>query len=274
VKKYTLAIADLDIEIVDSQGMGEPIFLLHGNSSSAQSFDAFFQSDLIADYRLLAINLPGHAGSSVMRDVSIPLLSNLLCEIIGSFAFSRYLLIGHSVGGHIFSHALSRLPGCRGLILISAPPLSLETISLAFKPDPTNGALFTDVLDSEQVNTMAKALLGSGTTDVQVKLLEESIKLTSGSFRKLLGESLMAGQLHDEYNCLLEANVPVAMIWGEQDLFIDSSFYQNVKLNRYLGKGFYTLTGSGHSPHIDNAKRCVEIIAGLAALKMPQPAIV
>jgi pimeloyl-ACP methyl ester carboxylesterase len=269
VKKYTIKIAGLAIELLDSAGDGDVIFLLHGNSSSAYTFISLYDSELAKRYRLIAINLPAHWGSTPMAVVSIPSLADLMCQITDFFAFSRYLVIGHSLGGHILSHALPRLSGCLGLVLVSAPPLSLSTISQAFKPDPVGGALFTDDLEAAQVNMMAAALLGRiSKSSESFKNLTDSIRATSGSFRSLLGQSLMAGHLENEQAAILAAQVPVAMIWGQQDLFIAPEFYQQITLNNVLGEGFYPFINSGHSPHIDNSIQFIRIISDIARTQL------
>ncbi|MBC6416946.1 MAG: alpha/beta fold hydrolase, partial [Rhodospirillales bacterium] len=47
---------------------GQPVLLIHGNSSCSQVFVHQLESDLAKDYRLLAFDLPGHGASPPAAD--------------------------------------------------------------------------------------------------------------------------------------------------------------------------------------------------------------
>jgi len=253
-------------DIMRTKNDGEEIIFLHGNSSSYNSFMPLFESSLAERYQLIAINLPGHGETSLpLGDhITIPEIANMASELILHITKGRYLVVGHSLGGHVLSHALHRLKHCLGLILISAPPISMQTMADAFLPDPSDGALFSENLSEEQIHRMAEALLGSQKDNKSLlDVLVGSINNTQGHFRKALGLSLQAGNLKDELAMLSLTKVPVALIWGTNDKFIREDFYRNIILERTLGKGKYAIEGAGHSPHLEDVPHFQRLLSNL-----------
>ena len=148
--------------------------------------------------------------------------------------------------------------------MISAPPVSLAMLASAFKKDPCGAAIFRDVLTDEEVECMLRALLGDVYEDkVCHTALDVSIRTTDGRFRALLGHSLANGLLGDEISMIAESGLPVALMWGENDAFINSDYYWQVAIQRPLGDGKYAVSGAGHSPHLSDSKQFVELLEKL-----------
>jgi len=271
MKRSLIEINNLFIDVVMTEGHGDAIILLHCNSSSWRSFEFLFSSKLAEKYQIIAINLPGHSNSNLPIDfyLSIPSLADLIVEVVHAISPRRYLLVGHSVGGHIFSHSIQRMTDCNGLILISAPPVSMKTLSAAFKSDPCEGAIFTSELTSEKKELMAKALLGDIAGDKKAfNQLYESITGTDGHFRQKLGESLMQGKLLDEYEAIQSSKTPTSLMWGGQDSFIQPDFCAGITFNNPLGLGAYLFKNAGHSPHLSNSLMFEKILGDLAEKSM------
>ena len=57
-----------DIAVRQSAGPGMSVLLLHAPASSKDAFDALFQKELASDYRMIAIDLPGHGASGEAHD--------------------------------------------------------------------------------------------------------------------------------------------------------------------------------------------------------------
>lgn len=244
------------IEVLTSGGDGPLVFLLHGNSSSAATFAGTLASRVGRRFRLVSISLPGHGESSSARaplsEYAVPALAKLVPEIIARFGAERYALVGHSLGGHVFSEALPELPGAAGLVLISAPPLSMSRLSRAFAPDPVDGALFNAELSDDEVDTLASALLAGAGRDADIAaLLRRDIRRADPAFRPALGRSIMTGQLDDEVAILAKTRVPVALVFGTADVFLRRSYYDEVELGSTLGEGRFAFDGAGHSPHLE-----------------------
>src|SRR3546814_19410795 len=76
-----------EIAVQDSGGKGPVVLLIHGNSASSEIFCRQFASPLVQDYRLLALDLPGHGASTDAVDpqgsYTVPGYAQMAVEEIG-----------------------------------------------------------------------------------------------------------------------------------------------------------------------------------------------
>jgi len=104
------------------------VVFVHGNSSSAKSFDQVKTS-----FDVRAISLIGHDGRK-RDEYSINLtVTDLVDQLKEEEAIC---LVGHSLGGHICIDAVPSLTCVKGLVLTGTPPLK-KPINLenAFLPN-------------------------------------------------------------------------------------------------------------------------------------------
>ena len=249
-------IPDGRLEARQSRSDGPLVVMLHGNSSSAATFAPVLAGPLGQRFRLVSLSLPGHGASTPARDpesaYAVPALARLICDVIARWGATRYALVGHSLGGHIFSEALPGLPGAAGLVLISAPPLSLSTLPQAFAPDPVGGALFKGELNDAEVACLVSALLGGAARNEAIAAqLDSDVRRTDIRFRPSLGKSIMTGRLEDETAIVAATRVPVALVYGTDDVFLRREYQDSVGLGAVLGTGRFPIAGAGHSPHLE-----------------------
>lgn len=269
MNKRLLRINGRVVELWEVKGGGVPIVALHGNSSSIKAFESLTHECELEASRFIGIHLPGHQGSEMLDEISIPVLGKWLVEVIRALDIDEYFLLGQSVGGHIMSHAYPELEAAKGLVLVSAPPVSIETLGAAFKPDPTGGALFKSALSIDDKNTMAASLLGSsGRARRCFDSFISSINATNGVFREALGASLMRGELRDEAKLLSQAARPVALFYGDSDAFIEQSYYETVNIDVPLGQGKYKFLAAGHNPQIDHPEKLLDVFRQLGLLSV------
>jgi len=267
VERHLLTLGGATWDILQTGGAGDMIFLFHGNSSSYLTYSKLLASPLADKYHLVAVNLPWHGLSRPPKVdlLSIPSMASMVLELIAYFSPKRFMLVGHSVGGHILGHLADRVSNCGGIVLISAPPISLPSLAAAFKADPTGGAIFTPYLDDAQIQLLAENLLGPAYSDQESRdALESSIRSTNGVFRQQLGESILAGQRSDEGAVIANSDVPAAFVWVQQDHFLQESYCQAVAFKRSLGQGNYCFDQSGHSPHLAQPEDFIQLLDGLA----------
>jgi 2-succinyl-6-hydroxy-2,4-cyclohexadiene-1-carboxylate synthase len=87
-------------------GSGPPVVLLHGFTQTARLWGSF--GDLLArDHTLIAIDLPGHAGSDTVR-ADLPTTAGLVREaVISAIGADRCDLLGYSLGGRVALHVVA-----------------------------------------------------------------------------------------------------------------------------------------------------------------------
>lgn len=64
MNKYVKEINGIRTEIIESRGVGTPVFIFHGNSSGASAYVDLLQSEVGDTYRLIAVSFPGHGESA------------------------------------------------------------------------------------------------------------------------------------------------------------------------------------------------------------------
>jgi pimeloyl-ACP methyl ester carboxylesterase len=262
------SFAEIDghrLEVLQSTGLGPCVFLFHGNSGAAHSFEALLRSPLGRCHRLIACSFPGHGTSSKVlsdKQCAVPALGRLAARFIASFGVDSYWLVGHSLGAHALYQALDGFEGALGLVALSAPPLNLSTLSQAFQPDPCGGAIYRGALEAGEVQAMAEAF-----TQVagNVPKLAAWIQGTAPRFREALGASLGRGELLDEVAALRQRRFPAALFVGEADRFIQLDYCEQQAADTACALELVRFPNAGHAVHLDAPARFESELAAFMA---------
>ena len=95
---YSFSSTYADIAVWDSGGTGRPVIFIHGNSCCKEVFTHQFHSELPGQYRLIALDLPGHGQSSKARDPKkgycIDGHSQIVIELIEKLHLESPFLVG------------------------------------------------------------------------------------------------------------------------------------------------------------------------------------
>lgn len=246
------------VSLWQSEGTtGLPVLLCHSNSTSAAVFQAALTGAPGRERRLIALEFPGHGdapdSNHPERDYSIPGLGRFVGAVIAKLGLERYVLCGHSLGGHVLSEKLPDLPGACGLFLISAPPIDQEALSWIFRPDPTEGCLFKAQLSDADVLRFANCLASERRISAEQRhALTQAIARTDGHFRSNLGASLARGEFKSEREIQRNATVPIALVSGAEDPFIDPECYDKFVIPRLWEGQVQVIEQAGHTPQLEN----------------------
>lgn len=254
MKRFTKNVCGIKTEFVTSDGGSDPIFIFHGNSSSASAYKSLMLSPVGRQYQIVSVSLPGHGGSAYFNDTNgilpIARIGEFTRDVISLFKADRYILVGQSLGGHALLESLSLHDKAIGLCLVSAPPFSSETIGDAFLDDPTRGLLFKNVLTEEEAERFARAFSHNESTET-VRALMRDIRQTNGQFREELGVSLANGMIVDELQSLKASGLPTLLLQGEHDQFISQAYYHS--LNQYdWPVNIMRFASAGHAIQLDS----------------------
>jgi pimeloyl-ACP methyl ester carboxylesterase len=109
-------------------GSGEPLLLLHGLGGSAANWVELIPQ-LLERFRVLAVDLPGHAGSGRLpRGAAIGAFAAAAAEVLDVEETGPALVAGHSFGGQLALRlAHSRPDLVRGLLLVSPAGIASGT---------------------------------------------------------------------------------------------------------------------------------------------------
>ena len=113
------------------------LFMLHALGGSARAWDGVIGA-LGARFETVAIDLPGFGDASAAADLTVAGMADHVTDIVRNRGASRWLLVGHSMGGKIATIVASRalageqgLFGLAGIVLVAASPPSSEPMDEA-----------------------------------------------------------------------------------------------------------------------------------------------
>lgn len=252
----SIKIKNQDISFYESKNDGIPVFLVHGNSLSAEVFKSQLDSPILKDYRLIAPDLPGHGNSfrSPAPDVdyALPNLVTILIQFINSFHFEEYFLFGNSLGGHLLINCLPHLTGVKGIAISGTPPLSSPPdMAACFLPNPATPLAFKPVLSEVEINQLASAFCKPSSD--YIAEIAEIIQKSDPEFRATVGAGLMSGKNSDEIELLIHANIPVAILHGTEDSVVNPKYLEQIKIEKWSNK-VHTIDNAGHLPFFENAE--------------------
>ena len=98
-------------------GHGTPVVLVHGLLDCALGWQPYAQR---TSRRLVAVDVPGFGGSDLPRRPQLSAYAEDVLEALDEIGVSRFMAVGHSLGGGVAAAMADRAPGrVAGLVLIA-----------------------------------------------------------------------------------------------------------------------------------------------------------
>lgn len=227
---------------------GEPLVLLHGFGGDLNGW-LFNLEALAADRTVIALDLPGHGGST--KDVRSGDLESFV-EVVSAFldaaGLERAHLAGHSLGGAVaVGLALMRPEAIASLTLIASAGLGPEI----------NADYIEGFMAGRSRREMAPLLefLFADPEAVTRQLVEDVLRYkrldgVEEALRTVAGCFFPGGrQAYELAAPLAEAAVPILAIWGRDDRIVPVAHAATLPARAHVE----ILDGRGHSPHLEAA---------------------
>lgn len=190
-------------------------------------------NELKAEYRCIAIDLPGYGKSSKGNyDVSMDFFADLIAEICSTLNFDQVSLIGHSMGGQIAISTSLKYPNLvEKLILVS--PAGFETFTVGEREWFRNvmSVQAVRLTSPEQIRTNFAYNFYNLPEDAKFMISDRIAMRTASDFLAYCQhitygvDAMVNSPVHD---FLKDIKQPTLIIFGEQD---------NLIPNRYLHGG-------------------------------------
>lgn len=213
-----------------------PLILIHGFTASSEIWEPLVEK-LNDSFDLIMVDLFGH-GDSEMPPIEangadvltiIAYQASAISELIHSFGFSDFGIIGSSLGGWVSMELAVRHKRPSGLILID----TAGVVSLV-DPDFKMGLSLLVQLYNEQENKLTPFLN---------KLLE----------RGEADSTMMPVDLIDR------ADFKVSVVWGTEDPVLKVNYGRKFS-NRLKNSTFTEINNAGHTPFTTNPEEVAEIV--------------
>lgn len=235
----------------ESAGTGQPVLFIHGNSMSGRSFERQLENLLGEQYRLVALDLPGHGESGPAPDPKSAYTLPGYAAVVSGFAkileINDAVLVGWSLGGHVLLEASGQLPESAGLMIFGTPPAGKPVAADAFMPNPLLPLMFKSALSDEEA---AAATAGFFRPDSRIPPFSiEDMRRTDGKAREALGLSVAEGNYTDEVTVVATLTTPLAVVHGEMESVASLSYLKGLDIPTLWRNEIQIIPDAGHTPH-------------------------
>ena len=257
MEKFIMA-AGCAVRISD-RGEGEQVLvLLHGYLESLDVWDEFTPL-LTPEFRVIAIDLPGHGISEVKGEIhTMEFLADVIHGALETLGISRCVLAGHSMGGYVALEFLRTYTEMlSGLILFHSTPNpdSEEKKEARDREIAIVTAGHKDLLS----HTPAKGFAAENRERFADKIeeLAEQITLTddAGIIALLRGMK----ERRDLNEVLAQSPVPTLIILGRKDEYILPEVAEAL-VSRFPKSQVAWLENSGHMGFVEEPEKAAEVI--------------
>lgn len=231
-KEHYINIENTRVRYVEA-GAGPGVVLIHGNAGSVDDFDFQSLGQLCRNYRVIAVDRPGHGKSERPNDsdATLQFQTHLLHETLSQLGVTRPVLVGHSWGGSLVLAYAVKYPRELSAIVLLAPAAYADG-----GPDQFLRAVLKTPVIGDVSLTVGRVLLGEHLLKKELRkafypdaLPDEYLRHASSSW---LGHKQMRAILEDEYGLdkelekvskhYSEISIPVVIVTGDHDKIVSA----------------------------------------------------
>ncbi len=283
--EHRMELAGVATRVLELEGRGDPLLLLHGWSDSADTWRPVLARLARAERRAIAVDLPGFGAADPLADG--PMLPQLDAFAAASLAYvreavsgpshphprrRRAVVVGNSLGGcvalrlaergahggelaRVVALAPAGLDMARWFTLIEHDRLLRALVSL---PAPLPSRIVREV-----VGRVYRTLVFADPARIEpavVSAFAQHHPDRAAIARMLASGRRLIPELRDPFQ--LEAIAcPVLLVWGDRDRLV---FHRGAErlLASVADARMELLEGCGHSPQLERPERVVELLLG------------
>lgn len=242
-----------DIALIDTGGRGPVVLMIHGNSCCKEVWQKQYAGEFPRRYRMIAIDLPGHGASSDAANpaevYSMPGYARTVMAVLGALGVDKAAMVGWSLGGHIGIEMMHRFPGMVGLLMIGTPPVSNtspEAVMAGFHMTDATALVGQEELSAAEAEEFARGCMGY---EVPLeRFVLDAVRRTDGRARALMLADFLAGNGVDQRSAVETSRVPIAIVNGAAEPFINNDYIRGVRFGNLWSGGLHLIAGAGHAP--------------------------
>lgn len=222
----------------------DAIVFIHGNSHSSKAYAEQMNIDLLDQYRLIFLDLPGHGESSTTPVYSLKVLAQLISDLITELDLKSFIIAGHSLGGHIAINTLSTNITPKALFLFGTPPLKNPFDPNAFIFNPNARALGQAVSTEEEVHLFMDEMNYSSKQKLHAI---SDYHNTDSRFRADILADVVIGKNENEIHLLKSFSGDVMFLLASRERLINNDYIRH----EFFPGTHFSEIDSGHSPHVE-----------------------
>jgi pimeloyl-ACP methyl ester carboxylesterase len=176
--------------------------------------------------------LPGHGHCGVTKnteDINLLFFGDVMAKAVDALSKEEYILAGFSLGANVVAEIMNHSLRPKGIVVISTTIVGgAYTLNETLKEGADPLVLFTDEPTQDAViEYVHKALLSIDPTDVSICV--EDFNLVKKPFRSTILRISVEGNLSNELVNLIQSDVPLFVLFGKEDQFINPNYLDDAK---------------------------------------------
>ena len=236
------------------------IIFLHGNSLNSFTFHKQLET---LDLPMVSVDLPGHGKSEFAKDpentYTFPGYVKLIVDVIKQLNLENFILVGHSLGGHIAIGVAAQLKTCKGLFIFGTPPLeTINSLARAFLPNPLFPLMLQGTLTAQNANDLAESMLFQKEYKQEIS---DAIYTTDANARAYFGAFVAKGIVPNEVESIKSLGFPVAILHGEKDTFVNKEYIDGIGFSKLWKNKVQLITDSGHCPQLEQSQMMNDLLS-------------
>ena len=239
------------------------LFLLHALGGSARAWDGVVAL-LGNGFEGIAIDLPGFGDAQPAPDVTVVGMADHVAAAVSKRGASRWLLVGHSMGGKVASVVAARalagepgLFGLAGVVLLAASPPSPEPMDEARRQKMIGWAA-NNPLDDAAARAFVDANVGHALSPAADRLALDDLQRAS---REAWLAWLERGSREDWSGEVGKLEVPALIIVGGADGDLGEAGQRATNAIVYPRASIAVEQGAGHLLPLERPKEVADRIA-------------
>lgn len=251
--KQFVEVSGTRLAYLDTGGSGPTLLFVHGNSTSGATFRPQLESGLAADYRLVALDLPGHgdSGRVPVTEYGLPFYARRLAGFAAALEINDAILVGWSLGGHVILEAADTMSEVTGFVIYGTPPLGTpEDMAKGFLPNPDYGIGMTGQVDETQAAAYARSFLGDSDNPALEAEFVAGILATDPNARDGLARSVTS-PIVNEVELVARLDRPLAIFHGAEERLVNLEFIRSLSIPGLWRGQVQVIEGAGHAPHVE-----------------------
>lgn len=241
------------IAVADA-GQGDlALVFIHGNSGSSAIFGNQLESDLGKDYRLVAVDLPGHGQSGNApvpeKTYSLPGYAAVVRQVAAQLDLERIVVVGQSLGGHVALEAAIGNPKILGLFLSGAFPTPGDPTRLShgFTDNPGLAVGMKETLDNDDVVIFSQNHVDENFAACPPFVFDD-IRRTDPLARRCFFESVFRKDYADAEAFVRTDPRPLALIYGAHDKLINTDHAASRGYRNLWRNAIQFVENAAHTP--------------------------
>lgn len=223
------------VAIYESKGThGPAVLLVHGNTSSANSFEKIMTSPWAKFHKVVAMDLPGYGKSDNASSYSIAQQAGAIIKVAQVTGANKGVLVGWSLGGDLALQASVSLPQLKGIFIFGTAPVGVDpTLPSAFLAPSESYAGITVTygtmanLTDTQIQDYTTAFFRPNYTQFSSSFFTDG-KRADPATRQAVLDAVIGNDLTflDEVAIVRSSTTPIAILLGDKEAFVRMEFLE------------------------------------------------